>query len=97
MNYRLTARGRVADEEVPGERTSPDTEASPAAHRQVWFSDAGSVRSAVFFREDLEPGHRIEGPAVVEQLDATTPIHPGDSGRMDAAGNLIISLANGGR
>ena len=97
MNYRLTARGRVSDKEIPGERTSPDAEASPAAHRQVWFSDEGSVRSAVYFREDLEPGHRIEGPAVVEQLDATTPIHPGDSGRVDPAGNLIISLAKGGR
>ena len=98
MNYRLTARGRVSDEASPrredGARTA---EASPAAHRPVWFSDAGSVRSAVFFREDLEPGHRIEGPAVVEQLDATTPIHPGDSARVDSAGNLIISLANGGR
>ena len=96
MNYRLTARGRVFDEDIPAESAEPDTAPSPTAHREVWFSDTGSVRSAVFFRENLEPGHRIEGPAIVEQFDATTPIHPGDSGRVDAAGNLVISLANGG-
>ena len=96
VNYRLTARGRVFDEALP-ERTPPRRAApAPSAHREVWFSGTESVRSAVYLRESLEPGHRIEGPAVVEQLDATTLIFPRDSAHVDAAGNLVISLASGG-
>ena len=93
VNYRLTARGRVFDEAAPAEAAPRDTVLPPVAHRQIWFSGAGGVRSAVYLREHCEPGHRIAGPAVVEQLDATTPVHPGDTARVDAAGNLIISLS----
>ena len=97
VNYRLTARARVF-EDAPPPATEPDEPAPPAAaHREVWFSDSGSVRSAVYAREHLEPGHRIAGPAIVEQLDATTPIHPGDAARVDAAGNLVITLGAGGK
>ena len=97
VNYRLTARGRIFDD-APARGSEPDNPApSPAMHREVWFSDSGSVRSAVYFREHLEPGHRIAGPAIVEQLDATTPIYPEDAARVDAAGNLLITLVTGGK
>ena len=96
VNYRVTARGRVFDES-PSQETKPDSPApSPTMHREVWFSDGGSVRGAVYLREHLEPGHRIAGPAVVDQLDATTPVYPGDAARVDTAGNLVISLGREG-
>ncbi|MEC8163346.1 MAG: hypothetical protein VX079_02120 [Pseudomonadota bacterium] len=41
----------------------------------------------------MVPGHRIEGPAVVEQLDTTVLIYPGDTARVDEALNLIIELS----
>ena len=97
VNYRLTVRGRVFDEGPPGAAPPRARAPVPIACREVWFSGHDSVRSAVYLRERLEPGHCIEGPAIVEQLDATTPVHPGDIGRVDAAGNLVISLAEGGR
>ena len=96
VNYRLTARGRIFDEALPREGEPDSPAPSPTAHREVWFSGRVSTRSAVYLREHLEPGHHIEGPAIVEQLDATTPVYPGDAGRVDAAGNLVISLAEGG-
>ena len=95
VNYRLTARGRIFDD-TPAPASEPDDPVpSPDAHREVWFSDAGSVRSAVYSRERLAPGHRIAGPAIVEQLDATTPIYPGDAACVDRAGNLVITLGKG--
>ena len=97
VNYRLTARGRVFDEAPPDRAPPRESAPAPSAHRDLWFSGTESTRSAVYLREHLEPGHRIEGPAVVEQLDATTPVYPGDSARVDAAGNLVISLAEGGQ
>jgi N-methylhydantoinase A len=33
------------------------------------------------------------GPAILEQLDATTVIHPGDRAQVDALGNVIIDVA----
>jgi hypothetical protein len=37
----------------------------------------------------------LTGPAIIEQLDATTLIFPGDRGVVDAWGNLIVTLAPG--
>jgi len=96
VNYRLTVRGRIFDDAPPSATEPGEPAPPPATHREVWFSDAGSVRSAVYSREQLEPGHRVEGPAVVEQLDATTPIYPEDTARVDTAGNLVITLDEGG-
>jgi len=39
------------------------------------------------------PGMRITGPAVIDQLDSTTLVYPGDTARVDGARNLIIELA----
>ncbi len=33
------------------------------------------------------------GPAVIEQLDATTLVEPGDRLRLDALGNLMIEVS----
>ena len=57
--------------------------------RRVWF--AGGFRdTAIWSRLDLPAGARIEGPAILEQPDATTVIEPGLAGRIDALGNLIV-------
>jgi N-methylhydantoinase A len=35
----------------------------------------------------------LTGPAIVEQLDTTTVIEPGDRVRVDALGNLEIAVS----
>lgn len=69
----------------------------PSGHRPVCFDAAdGEVESALFWRPDLAPGHRIAGPAVVEEYGATVPIHPGFEAVVDAYGNLLLTrLADG--
>ena len=47
---------------------------------------------AEYLRTQLSPGQTIEGPAIVEQLDTTIPIYPGDRARVDASGTLMIEL-----
>ena len=96
VNCRLNARGRVFDEAPPDGAPPGERRPAPVAHREVWFSARESRRSAVYLRERLRAGDRIDGPAVIEQLDATTPVHPGDAGRVDPAANLILSLGAGG-
>jgi N-methylhydantoinase A len=60
--------------------------------RLVWFAE-GWRETPIYRREGLPRGAEFTGPAIVEQLDATTVIEPGNSVTVDAWGNLIITLA----
>ena len=46
----------------------------------------------VYERTLLAPGHEVAGPAIVEQLDSTTVVYPGQQALVDDYGNLIISI-----
>jgi N-methylhydantoinase A len=97
VNFRLTARaGRVLEIES-GHADSRLGNPPIAARRKVWFDDAGPVEAAAIDRTQLQPGHDITGPAIVEQLDTTTPIYPGDRAVVDKAGNLIITIEGNGQ
>ena len=37
------------------------------------------------------PGCILTGPAIVEEIDSTTVIHPGYSAQADRFGNLILT------
>ncbi len=48
------------------------------------------VECPVYDRRRLGAGHVIAGPAVVEQFDSTTLIHPGQRAEVDDLGFLLI-------
>ena len=48
------------------------------------------VNCRIYSRDLLEPGHEITGPAIIEQLDTTTVIHPEQEATVDEYKNLII-------
>jgi N-methylhydantoinase A len=93
VNFRLTARGRLyrapPQEPVAASATSPE----PIERRAVWFAPDRATPTPVYERTALQPGERLLGPAVIEQLDATTLLFPGDHAALDPAGNLLIELA----
>jgi N-methylhydantoinase A len=60
--------------------------------RRVWFED-GWLSTPIFDRDRLPLNSEFFGPAILEQLDATTVIHPGDRAVVDALGNVIIHVA----
>jgi N-methylhydantoinase A len=67
-------------------------EAARREPRKAWF--AGGWRdTSVWSRLDLPAWAHIEGPAILEQPDATIVIEPGMAGRVDALGNLILEPA----
>ena len=59
--------------------------------RPVWF-DGGWIDTPVYLREELPQAARFSGPAIIEQLDCTTVIQPGDQAEVDAIGNLVVSV-----
>ena len=68
-------------------RASGDPE--PAATRQVYF--AGRRHETPIFRRDaLAAGGALTGPAIVEQLDATTALWPGQPLEVDRHGQLLL-------
>lgn len=62
--------------------------------RDVIFGDAGKPQAArVVWRPALRPNEVVEGPAVIEEENSTTLIHPGDVVRVNEAGALLIEVA----
>ena len=59
--------------------------------RPVWYHGAWHD-TPVYAREKLPLDAVIEGPAILEQMDATTVLEPGDHARSDADGNIIIDI-----
>jgi N-methylhydantoinase A len=64
---------------------------TPRKSRQVWF-EGGWQEACIHQRDTLLPAMRFTGPAIVEQLDATTLIEPGQAVEVDAIGNLVIDV-----
>ncbi len=61
--------------------------------REVIFADAARpLRTRIVWRPSLAGGNRIEGPAVIEEPNATTLIHPGDVATVSEAGHLVIDV-----
>ncbi|MEZ4278032.1 MAG: hydantoinase B/oxoprolinase family protein [Myxococcota bacterium] len=50
---------------------------SPLRSERIWFPGAGFVEAPVFAREALAPGHRLDGPALILEANATVVVDPG--------------------
>ncbi|OGA65404.1 MAG: hydantoinase [Betaproteobacteria bacterium RIFCSPLOWO2_12_FULL_67_28] len=58
-------------------------------NRAVWF-EGGWQKTPVYQRDSLPD--ELEGPAIIEQLDCTTVLEPGNVARVDNLGNLIVEV-----
>lgn len=66
------------------------------SRRPVWFAsgDAGGDwhDTPVYWRDHLPEGFALTGPAIVQQMDTTLLIEPGDRASGDADGNIIVEI-----
>ena len=62
------------------------------ATRQVYFPATGFVPCPIFRREDLPPGTKLTGPAIVEEVDSTLVLDPGRPLTVDTIGIIGIRL-----
>jgi N-methylhydantoinase A len=65
--------------------------------RRVWFAETGFVQTPVYEREQLPAGWRATGPAIIEQMDATTVVPPKAIVHNDRLGYLHVVLGKGGQ
>jgi N-methylhydantoinase A len=62
--------------------------------RRVWFPETGFVRTPVYQRDQLPAEWRSTGPAIIEQMDATTVVPPKAIIHNDALAYLHLTLAS---
>jgi N-methylhydantoinase A len=92
VNVRLAAVGVT-----PKLRRAPLPVGGPAAtpalkgRRDIWFAEVGGFRpTLVLDRGKLLRGNVLDGPAIIEEHDASTLVHPGWSATVDEHGNLVL-------
>ena len=56
------------------------------------ISNGKRIKAALFEREQLTPGKKLSGPAIVAEYSATTFVPPGRVFWIDKTGNLIIQI-----
>jgi N-methylhydantoinase A len=92
VNLRVTALGLLPKLTAPeAGHSATDLNRALAGVRPVYFDHLdGFTDTPCYMRQRLGPGMLFAGPAIVDQDDTTTVIHPHFSARVDAAGNLIL-------
>jgi N-methylhydantoinase A len=92
VNVRLAAVG-ASRRPVPAPIAAGGRDPGDAVrgHREVWFAEtAARVPCAVIERARLARGNAFDGPALVEERDASTLVHPGWRAEVDEHGNLVL-------
>ena len=92
VTFRLEAKGLVKPVDMQAKpQAATSLESALLARRDVWLAEAKAfVSCPVYDRDRLGPGHRIAGPAIVEQMDATTVILPEQTATVDPYLNIIV-------
>ena len=91
VNQRVEAAGLTEKFDLPELSAAPTERPEPAGERLASFGGGELRATPSYRRETLLAGHTIEGPAIVDQLDATTVLLPGQTALADRFGNLIVS------
>jgi len=93
VTFRLAVTLPVAR---PAIAASPEPGDPRRGSRPVYFeSTKGFVQTPVLERVRLAPGFLLAGPAVIEQMDCTTVVEPGQTVSVDGDGNLVIPIGAG--
>ena len=93
INVKVNAKVRRpgATPDLRGVR-QPETAARTGGTRQVYFgAEAGLCETPILARDDLA-GRTVDGPAIVEEYDATCIIPPGCRATLDGFGNIDIAM-----
>jgi N-methylhydantoinase A len=85
----------IGQTEKPGLAAPPapksGVEAALRSRRPAYF-DGRFQDTPVYDGDELGPGHRIEGPAIVEERFTTIVLYPGHVAEIDRWGNTVVRL-----
>lgn len=89
VNFRLAGVGAVPKPSLPSWSVRGDMAAARRGERPVYF-DGGLVETPIYVRDRLPGGAPFSGPAIVEEMGATTVIPPGWMGTLGPWGELVL-------
>jgi N-methylhydantoinase A len=93
VNLRLATIGRIPAW-IPNTIPAEGAAVPSKSVRDVYFAEAGGFTpTPILERSTFNQATLLTGPAIVEEMDSTTVIHPGYSARPDRWGNLVIGPA----
>ena len=95
VNVRLVvtaARTDTLAERWLSEKWTPEAPVADQWRDVIIADPAKPVRTCIVWRPSLPAGTKVEGPAVIEEPNATTFIHPGDVATVSDAGHLVIDV-----
>ncbi len=94
VTYRVTGIGKLPEVKMPTfRRKGTSLKSAYLGKRRARF-DGATLEAAVYQRESLDVGHKVKGPAVIEQLDSTLVVHPGQVAEVDRFKNIAITEGN---
>lgn len=95
VNLRAIGYGEVPKPRLP-EAAGSESDASDAVieEHEVYFQGRW-LPTKIYDRSRLEPGNRIDGPAIVTEFDSTTVVLAGHTAEVDQFLNLLINPDNG--
>jgi N-methylhydantoinase A len=95
VNYRLTTKVIVPKPAMTEAAARGEScQGAIKTRRKAYFD--GWHETPIYDRAKLVSGNRLRGPAIIEQMDSTTVVHPGQEASVDRFGNVIIEI-NGDR
>jgi len=95
VNVRLAAIGVTPrPRRAPLGQGTRDARGALKGQREVWFAEVrGWRKTDVLDRTKLLRGNVVAGPAIVEEHDASTLVHPDWQATVDEHGNLVLRAA----
>jgi N-methylhydantoinase A len=93
VSARVQAVGAVVKAPQARIADGASLDAARTGRRRLYVDAArGWAEASVFAREALPVGVRIDGPAIINEMSATTLILPGQHASLDVFGNIILEL-----
>ena len=77
VQLNVTAVGEASKPQLSSLSSQPS--AKPRSRRLVYFDPREPVDCPIFERDDLSSDDVLRGPAIIEELDSTTVVHPGQA------------------
>jgi N-methylhydantoinase A len=92
VSLRVTTIGQIQKPRLREIASSDGAEPAAREERQVFFKESGGfVTCPIYERSGLQAGTVVLGPAVIEEFDTTTVLHPEYQALVDRYGNLLLT------
>ena len=93
VHLRLAGIGRLAQVRPP-DHARTEIEPVPYEHRSIYLDTESGFRTVpIYDGNQLRPGQKLKGPALIEERNTTILVGPGDRLEVDASDNFLIDVA----